>query len=118
MVISLIAIPVQSAVDWTVTSLYMICRRSWLSTTNTNFSVFYQSASVSTILPCPVVLDKIMTVSGKDIYTGVAKRSRVQDWIKNIRPMGKDRIPGAKVQIRQATSIAQARSTESRIIIR
>lgn len=61
---------------------------------------------------------KILTESGKNNYTGVAQRGRVQDRLKEHLPGGKDYIPGAKVQIEQIDSIANARAKESRIISR
>jgi hypothetical protein len=61
---------------------------------------------------------KILTESGKNNYTGVAQRGRVQDRLKEHLSGGKDYIPGAKVQIEQIDSIANARAKESRIISR
>jgi predicted GIY-YIG superfamily endonuclease len=65
----------------------------------------------------PVVY-KIMTDSDGNNYTGVAKRGRVQDRLKEHLPGGKDHIPGAKVQIEQVRSIDDAESKEGRIISR
>jgi len=65
----------------------------------------------------PVVY-KIQTEGGKNNYTGIAKRGRVQDRMSEHLPGGADYIPGSKVQIEQVDSIADARAKESRIISR
>ena len=64
----------------------------------------------------PVVY-KIENKSGTNIYTGVAKRGRVEERLKEHLPGGKDPIPGgAKVKIEQKESIAEAEKSEARII--
>ena len=63
----------------------------------------------------PVVY-KILTEGGRNNYTGVAKRGRVQDRLQDHLPGGKEPIPGAKVQIEQMPSIQQARAKETRVI--
>jgi len=63
----------------------------------------------------PVVY-KIKTESGRVNYVGVAKRGRVQERLKEHLPGGKDYVPGAKVQIEQCGSIAEARKKETTII--
>ena len=63
----------------------------------------------------PVVY-KIRTESGKVNYIGSAKRGRVQERIQEHLAAGK--IPGAKVQIQQKSTIKEARETESRAIAR
>ena len=65
----------------------------------------------------PVVY-KILTEGGKNNYTGVAQRGRVQDRLAEHLPDSKDAIPGAKVVIEQTSSIDEARSKEERIIVR
>ena len=65
----------------------------------------------------PVVY-KIQTGSGANNYTGIAQRGRVQEWIAEHLSGSKDPIPGAKVEIEQMSSIAEARAKESRIISR
>jgi len=59
---------------------------------------------------------KIQTESGKTNYVGIAKRGRVQDRIQEHLDAGK--IPGAKVQVQQVSSIQEAEKTEARIIAR
>lgn len=65
----------------------------------------------------PVVY-KILTRNGKNNYTGVAKRGRVQERLQEHLPDGKDPIPGAKVQIEQMPTIGEAQVREGRIISR
>ena len=64
----------------------------------------------------PVVY-KIEDVKGANIYTGSAKKGRVEDRLKEHLPGGKDPIPGGKrVVITQKPSIGEAQKTEKRII--
>jgi len=65
----------------------------------------------------PVVY-KIQSEGGKNNYTGVAKRGRVQDRLAEHLPGGKDHIPGSRVHIEQMSSISDAMAKESRIISR
>ena len=61
----------------------------------------------------PVVY-KIQSAGGTNNYTGVAKRGRVNDRIKE--HLGE--IPGANVQIEQMSSINEALKKEANIISR
>lgn len=63
----------------------------------------------------PVVY-KIQTERGKTNYVGVVKRGRVQERIQEHLDAGK--IPGARVQVQQMDSIAEAEKREARIIAR
>lgn len=63
----------------------------------------------------PVVY-KIKTDSGKTNYVGIAKRGRAQERIQE--HLDAAEIPGAKVQIEQVSSIAEARRKEQAIISR
>lgn len=65
----------------------------------------------------PVVY-KIQSEGGKNNYTGVAQRGRVQDRFSEHLPGGKDHVPGSRVQVEQMNSIAEARAKEARIISR
>ena len=65
----------------------------------------------------PVVY-KIETPGGKNNYTGIAQRGRVQERLKEHLPGAKDPVPGAKVVIEQSPSIAEAGKKEQRIIKR
>ena len=60
----------------------------------------------------PVVY-KIKTEGGSVNYVGVAQRGRVQERLKEHLPNGKDYVPGAKVQIEQCASIAEAKRREA-----
>lgn len=54
---------------------------------------------------------------GKNQYTGVAKRGRLEQRLKEHLPGAKDEIRGGtKVKIQQKNSIAEARESEARII--
>lgn len=66
----------------------------------------------------PVVY-KILNNQGDNIYTGIAKRGRVQDRLGEHLKGRSDFIPGAKkVQVQQKASIAEAEKTEKNIISR
>jgi predicted GIY-YIG superfamily endonuclease len=66
----------------------------------------------------PVVY-KILNQGTHNIYTGTAKRGRVQARLKEHLPGGPDPIPGgAKVHVQQMPSISDAKKTEARIISR
>ena len=63
----------------------------------------------------PVVY-RIKTAGGKTNYVGIAERGRAQERIQEHLDAGI--IPGAKVQIEQVSSIADARQKEQSIISR
>ena len=64
----------------------------------------------------PVVY-QLQNAKGENVYTGVAKRGRVEERLKEHLPGGKDAIPGAKrVKLTQHDSIAAAERSEARII--
>jgi len=65
----------------------------------------------------PVVY-KIQTEGGKNNYTGIAKRGRVQERLAEHLPGSKDPVPGTKVVVQQVSSFAEARAKEQRIIAR
>ena len=56
--------------------------------------------------------------AGTNNYTGVAKRNRVQERLREHMPGGKNPVPGAKVQIERMPSIDDARAKEARAIKR
>ncbi len=60
------------------------------------------------------VIYKIMTEGGRNNYTGVAQRGRIQDRLKEHIGI----IPGATIQVEQMNSISEARQKEARIIKR
>jgi excinuclease UvrABC nuclease subunit len=59
---------------------------------------------------------RIQTEGGKTNYVGVAKRGRVEERI--LEHLDKGRIPGAKVQVQQVSSIDEAKQIEARVIAR
>ncbi len=64
----------------------------------------------------PVVY-KIENSKGKNIYTGIAKRGRVEERLKEHLPGGPDPVRGGvKVKIIQKNSIDDALKSEARII--
>ncbi len=64
----------------------------------------------------PVVY-KIVDKKGKNLYTGVAKRGRVEERLKEHLPGARDPIRGGeKVVIQGKSSIKDAMKSESRII--
>ncbi|MCK4752472.1 MAG: hypothetical protein KAS75_03425 [Planctomycetes bacterium] len=65
----------------------------------------------------PVVY-RIKTEGDKVNYVGIAKRGRVQERLEEHLQGGKDYVPGAKVQIEQVGSIAEAKKKESTVIKR
>lgn len=60
----------------------------------------------------------IQTAGGKTNYVGVAKKERVQDRVAEHLAGSKDPVPGAKVQIRQYSSIDAAKAHEKHAIAR
>ena len=85
-----------------------------MSTKTTKFN----KSSIGKLPNDKPVVYKIQSESGKNNYTGIAKRGRVQERIAEHLPGSKDAVPGAKVKIQQMNSIDDARKTESRIISR
>ncbi len=64
----------------------------------------------------PVVYD-IQNKGGKTLYTGSAKKGRVEQRLKEHLPGGPDPIRGGtKVKIKQKSSIADAQKSEARSI--
>lgn len=60
---------------------------------------------------------ELLNRRGDNIYTGIAKRGRVQDRLEEHLPGNKDSVPGvAGFRIKQTPSIDQARRQEKRII--
>ena len=62
---------------------------------------------------------KILGPRRDNLYTGIAKRGRVHERLKEHLPGGKNPIRGAKkVALLQKSSIEEAKQTESRILSR
>jgi hypothetical protein len=76
-------------------------------------TVSNNKTSIGKLSDSKPVLYKIKTESGKVNYVGVAKRGRVQERLEEHLPGGKDYVPGAKVQIEQFASIAEAKKKEA-----
>ena len=81
-------------------------------------TVPFNKKSVGKLPDDKPVIYKILTQSGKNNYTGIAKRGRVQERLQEHLPGGKDPIPGAKVQIEQTHNIKEAQTKERRVIAR
>jgi len=65
----------------------------------------------------PVVY-KIVTKSGGNNYTGIAKRGRVQERLFEHLPGGTDAIPGVKVVIEQVDNLPTAKKKVANTIKR
>ena len=81
-------------------------------------SVSFNRQGIDNLPDNKPVVYRILTESGKNNYTGVALRGRVQDRLTEHLASGKDPIPGTKIVIEQHSSIAEARAQEERIIAR
>jgi hypothetical protein len=78
----------------------------------------FNKTGISNVPTNKPIVYKIETPSGKNNYTGVAKRGRGQERLEEHLPAGKDPIPGAKVRIEQTGTIAEAKKKEKAIIAR
>jgi len=78
----------------------------------------FNKAGIQNLPEDKPVLYRIQTGSGNANYVGIAKRGRVQERLAEHLPDGPDAVPGAKVQIKQMPSIAEARESEKRVIAR
>lgn len=81
-------------------------------------TVKFNTGGISKLPNDKPVVYKILTETGNNSYTGVAKRGRAQERLQEHLPGRKDPIPGLKVQIEQMKSIDEAKSKESIIITR
>ena len=77
-------------------------------------SAKYNKSSIGKLANDKPVTYKIQTPGGKANYIGTAMKGRVQERIAE--HLGE--IPGAKVQIQQHSSIADARKSEANMIKR
>ena len=84
----------------------------------TRKTVSFSKQGISQLPDNKPVVYKIQTQGGKNNYTGVAQRGRVQDRIAEHLAGSRDAVPSAKVQIEQIPSIGDARAKESRVISR
>ena len=76
--------------------------------------VDYSKSGIEQLPNDKPVVYKIETDGGRNNYTGVAKRGRVQERIEE--HLGE--IPGSTVRIEQVSSIQEAKKKEARIITR
>ena len=81
-------------------------------------TVKFNNSSIYNFPNVKPVFYRIKTYFVNKNYTGVAKRGRVRDRLEEHLRMGKDRIPGAVVEIEQLDHISEARKRESNIIAR
>ncbi len=81
-------------------------------------TINHNKTNISKLPDDKPVMYKIKTKTGKVNYVGVAKKGRVQERIEEHLQGQKDYVPGAKVQIEQCGSIAEARKMETAAIKR
>jgi hypothetical protein len=81
-------------------------------------TVMFNQTGIERLPDDKPVVYKIFSDGGRNNYTGVAKRGRVQERLQEHLPGGKDPVPGNKVQIEQMPSISEAEAKEARIISR
>ena len=81
-------------------------------------TVSNNKTSISKLPNDKPVMYKIKTKGGNVNYVGVAKKGRVQERIEEHLPGEKDYVPGAKIQVEQVSSIAEARKMEAAAIKR
>jgi excinuclease UvrABC nuclease subunit len=79
-------------------------------------TVNFNKSGVAKLPKNKPVIYKIKTESGKTNYVGIAKRGRAQERIQE--HLDASIIPGAKVQVEQVKSIADAQKKEKNIISR
>ena len=79
-------------------------------------TVYNNKTSISKLPNDKPVMYKIKTDRGKVNYVGVAKSGCVRVRLRAHLPGGKDYVPGAKVQIEQFSSIAEARKKETSVV--
>ncbi len=79
-------------------------------------TVKFNKSGISNIPNDKPVVYKILTDTGKNNYTGIAKKGRVQERLIEHLNGGVDPIPGEKVQIEQMSKISDAQKKESNII--
>ena len=75
-------------------------------------TVKYNETGISNLPNNKPVVYKILTENNNNNYTGIAKRGRIQDRLREHLGV----IPGAKVQIEQMSRINDAAKKESNII--
>ncbi|PCJ57008.1 MAG: hypothetical protein COA73_11315 [Candidatus Hydrogenedentota bacterium] len=77
----------------------------------------FDKKGIESIAKDKPIVYTIENSAGTNIYTGIAKRGRVEERLKEHLPGGKDPIRGGtKVRIEQKPSIDAAKKSETRII--
>ena len=84
----------------------------------TQKTVPFNSGGIGKLPNNKPVVYKIETPGGKNNYTGIAQRGRVQERLGEHLPGAKDPVPGSKVVIQQMKTVTDAREKEQRIIKR
>ena len=81
-------------------------------------TIRFNKSGLDTLPENKPVVYKIITKSGTNNYTGIAKRGRVQEKLSEHLPGGPDAIPGAKVIIEQVDNLPTAKKKEANTIKR
>jgi len=81
-------------------------------------TVDFNAQGISKLPDSKPVVYRILSDGGRNNYTGVAQRGRVQERLREHLSGGKDYVPGSKVMIEPAPSIDEARRREQRIVPR
>lgn len=82
-------------------------------------SVPFKSDGIDQLPDNKPVVYRLENAAGDTVYAGVAKRSRVQERLKEHLPGGPDPIPGVKrVKVEQMPTIRDAEKREQGIISR
>ncbi len=80
-------------------------------------SADFSSQGIESLAKDKPVVYKIEDGKGKNLYTGVAKRGRVEERLKEHLPRGPDPVKGGeKIRITQKNSIDEALKAEARVI--
>jgi excinuclease UvrABC nuclease subunit len=82
-------------------------------------NALFSKTSIEALAQDKPIVYRSRNRNGTNTYTGVAKKGRVADRLKEHLPGGPDHVPGAaSVEIKQLNSIAEARDAEARSIKR
>jgi len=76
----------------------------------------FNKRNVANIPADKPILYNLETATGRSNYVGVAKKGRVRQRLMDHLPSGLDPIPAKTVEIKQFSSISDARSAEKRAI--
>ena len=79
-------------------------------------TVSFTKKGISKLPTNKPVVYKILTEGGKNNYTGISKKGRVQERLSE--HLEEAKIPGTKVQVQQVSSIQEAVEKEAQIIAR